>query len=181
MIIAQNKIKNDISGYVLYMWQIEDLIRAAGLNMEMINSTLVAKYQQPEPMREKISHWYENLVEMMKNEKKQGSGHLQVLVNTVNDMYQMHLKLLKSPEEVAYKHLYNTALPAIKELEEKIQPKPAHEVELMLVALYNAFALKLKGQELSSGTTDALKVFGSVLSLLSKKYRDEQEGKLNAE
>ncbi len=42
MIIAQNKIKSDIAGYVLYMWQIEDLIRAAGLDMPTIEAALIA-------------------------------------------------------------------------------------------------------------------------------------------
>jgi len=34
MIIAQKKRKENIAEYLLYMWQVEDLIRAAGVSPE---------------------------------------------------------------------------------------------------------------------------------------------------
>ena len=34
MIIAQKKRKENIAEYLLYMWQIEDLIRATGVSAE---------------------------------------------------------------------------------------------------------------------------------------------------
>ncbi len=181
MIIAQNKRKNDIAGYVLYMWQIEDLIRAARLDMRTIESTIISRYEQPDEVKRELYHWYDNLVEMMKLEKKERSGHLQVVVNTVNDMHQLHLRLMQEPDEVAYKHLFMKASPLIRELSDKMQPPPDNDTELMLAALYNAFAIKLKGEELTPETAEALKHFGSSLSMLSKKYREEQEGKLKTE
>ncbi len=117
----------------------------------------------------------------MKLEKKESGGHLQVIVNTVNDMHQLHLRLMQEPDETAYSHLFMKALPLIKELSDKMQPPPGNDTELMLAALYNAFAIKLRGEELSSETSRALRLFGNTLSLLSKKYSDEQAGKLKTE
>lgn len=181
MIVSRHKKNSDIAGYVLYMWQIEDLLRASGLNMETIRETIIKKYEQPEETKKELEEWYENLVEMMRNEKKEQSGHLQVITNTVNDMNRLHIALMHSKKEVAYQHQFMKAVPLIKELEEKMQPRPEHDIELMLAAMYNAFLLKLQGKEISEGTNDALKVFGKTLSMLSSKYREDQKGELNPE
>jgi len=37
MHIARKLKKENICEYLLYMWQIEDLIRACGLNMDVLN------------------------------------------------------------------------------------------------------------------------------------------------
>ncbi len=178
MIVAQEKRKKDVAGYVLYMWQIEDLIRAAKLDMTVIESTIIAKYDQNQEVKKNLYQWYDNLVEMMKLEKKEKSGHLQVFVNTLNEMHQLHLQLMQNPGEIAYQHLYAKALPLIKELGKKMQPVPQNDIELMLAALYNAFAMRLRGKELSGDTNEALQVFGRALSMLSEKYRKDQEGTL---
>ncbi|PWD99852.1 DUF4924 family protein [Marinilabilia rubra] len=181
MIISRHKKQNDIAGYVLYMWQIEDLIRASKLNMETIEKTVIAHYEQPDEVKQELKAWYENLVAMMKNEKIEQSGHLQVITNTVNDMNRLHINLMNSSKETAYQQHFMKAVPLIKELEPKMKPKPQHDIELMLAAMYNAFVLKLQGKEISAATTEALQVFGKTLSMLSAKYGEDQKGKLNPE
>ncbi len=181
MIISRHKKHNDIAGYVLYMWQIEDLIRASDLNLNSIRKNIIDQYEQPEEIKKELEEWYENLVEMMRNEKKEQSGHLQVITNTVDDMNRLHLQLMRSPKESAYQQQFMKTVPLIKELEKKMIPKPRHDIELMLAAMYNAFVLKLQKKEISQGTNEALKVFGKTLSLLSAKYREDQKGELNPE
>ncbi|SFE45500.1 DUF4924 family protein [Thermophagus xiamenensis] len=179
MIVAKHKKQNDIAGYVLYMWQIEDIIRANDLDMLKIEKNIISQYEQPDDVKKQIYDWYENLTLMMKNEKKEKSGHLQVLINTVDDMNHLHIRLMNSPKEIAYQHQFMKAVPHIKELEKKMQPSPKHDIELMLAALYNAFALKLQGKDITNATKEALTVFGKSLSMLSAKYREDQKGDLN--
>ena len=181
MIVSKHKKQNDIAGYVLYMWQIEDLIRANDLDMAKIEKTVISQYEQPGDVKQELREWYGNLVAMMKNEKKEDAGHLQVITNRVNDMNSLHIRLMHEPKEVAYQHQFMKAVPLIKELEPKMKPAPKHDIELMLAAMYNAFVLKLKGREISKDTNEALKIFGKTLSLLSAKYREEQKGGLNPE
>ncbi|MGQ1888924.1 DUF4924 family protein [Thermophagus sp. OGC60D27] len=181
MIVSKHKKQNDIAGYILYMWQIEDLIRANDLDMAKIEKTIISQYEQPENVKKEIFDWYENLVFMIKNEKIEQKGHLQVLINIINDMNNLHLKLMHSSKEMAYQHQFMKAVPHIKELEKKMKPTPRHDIELMLAALYNAFMLKLQGTEITDATKEALTIFGKSLSLLSAKYRQEQKGELNPE
>ena len=163
------------------MWQIEDLIRASGLDMNIIRKNIIEQYEQPEEVKKELEEWYENLVEMMRNERKEQSGHLQVITNTIDDINRLHIQLMKSPREAGYQQQFMKAVPLIKELEQKMTPKPKHDIELMLAAMYNAFVLKLQKKEISEGTNEALKVFGKTLSVLSSKYREDQKGELNPE
>ena len=44
MFIASQKKKENIAEYVLYMWQIEDIIRANNLNIESITANIIDKF-----------------------------------------------------------------------------------------------------------------------------------------
>ena len=44
MFIAQKKRKENIIEYILYMWNVEDLIRANGLDMSRIDKSVIDKY-----------------------------------------------------------------------------------------------------------------------------------------
>ena len=68
MIIARQKRKENIAEYLLYMWQVEDLIRANDFDMDSIRRTVVDRYDQPDDVKEEIAKWYEELIEMMRSE-----------------------------------------------------------------------------------------------------------------
>ena len=48
MIIASQKKKENIAEYLLYMWQIEDIIRAYGLDIDQIQKHIINSYYFPE-------------------------------------------------------------------------------------------------------------------------------------
>lgn len=50
MYIASAKRKENIAEYLLYMWQIEDIIRANSLDIELVKRNVIDKI--PEPRRE---------------------------------------------------------------------------------------------------------------------------------
>ena len=47
MIVAKQKRKENIAEYLLYMWQVEDLIRANQFDIDSIRRTVIAQYDQP--------------------------------------------------------------------------------------------------------------------------------------
>ena len=49
MIIARRKRKENIAEYLLYMWQVEDLIRANNFDMDSIRRTVVDRYDRSAP------------------------------------------------------------------------------------------------------------------------------------
>ena len=68
MIIARQKRKENIAEYLLYMWQVEDLIRANNFDMDSIRRTIVDRYDQPDDLQEQIAKSYEELSEMMRSD-----------------------------------------------------------------------------------------------------------------
>lgn len=179
MIVARQKKKENIIEYILYMWQIEDLIRANELDMANIDKNIISSYRQNEDMLLEIRYWWSNLTEMMRLENKQTSGHLQININTVNDVNQLHLKLMTAPNEVSYHHLFNSVLPTIKEFSAKTPDQLSNNIEIALTAIYSTFLLKLKKQAVSPQTEQAIKAISKFLAILAKKYQQDQEGKLD--
>jgi len=45
MYIAKEKRKNNIAEYILYMWQIEDMLRAYNFRLDNIEKELIPQYQ----------------------------------------------------------------------------------------------------------------------------------------
>lgn len=179
MIIARQKKKQNIIEYVLYMWQVEDLIRANQMDMSAIEANVLNGYNQPDDVLKEIKDWWSNLVEMMKMEGKQIKGHLQVNINTVSDINQLHQRLMHHPNEVAYQHQFKRVIPYLHEFDAKSGKQLTNDIELCLTAVYTSFLLKLKGQELSKGTKEAIAEISQFLKAIAVKYHKEEQGKLD--
>ena len=60
-IAGQLKEKN-IAEYLIYMWQVEDMIRANGCDIDRVEQTIISRY--PEEERPALREWYGNLIGM---------------------------------------------------------------------------------------------------------------------
>lgn len=172
MYIAQKKRKESIVEYILYMWNVEDLIRANKLDMKRISESVISKYGVTNPGEsQKLYDWWDNLREMMKREHKEEGGHLQILDMLANDIYNFHLYLLTQPSEIPYQNAFQTAWPDISLLTTKIKGgDKMHHVALGLTAIYDYYLLKLQGKTVLADTTNAIVRISHFLSILSQKY-----------
>ena len=57
MYIAQELRKKNIAEYLLYMWQIEDLIRAYGCSLARINKEYISKFEYTDDQKEEMIDW----------------------------------------------------------------------------------------------------------------------------
>jgi len=176
MIIAQKKRKENIAEYLLYMWQVEDLIRANGFDMDRIRTNIIARYDQPEEIRQQIGQWYEELIDMMRSEGVMEIGHIQLNKNVIVALTDLHLRLLKSPKEMVYQAAYYKTLPYIVQLRSKSGGEEVPELETCFTAVYGFLLLKMQGKVVSEQTTEAVQQISSFLAILAGKYREEQEG-----
>ena len=78
MFISQELRKKNIAEYLLYMWQVEDLIRAYGCSLSAIRHDYIDKFNYDEEQKEEMTDWYGNLVRMMNQEGCRQKGHLQI-------------------------------------------------------------------------------------------------------
>lgn len=181
MIIARQKRKENICEYLLYMWQVEDLIRANHFDMDEIRDKVIARYNQPDEVKEEIARWYEELIEMMRSEGIKESGHIQLNKNVIITLTDLHLRLLKSPKEMIYGAAYYKTLPYIVQLRAKSGGNDIPELETCFTAVYGYLMLRMQGKEISAETLDGIKQISSFLALLAEKYRADMNGELELE
>ena len=180
MFTARALKQKNIVEYLLYMWQVEDLIRAAGGDIGTIARKVIALYR-PTPGQEKeLTRWYGELADMMRSEGVMQSGHLQICKNVIIQLTDLHLQLLRSPKHPAYAAAYYRALPFILELRAK-SPSPAGEtpeLETCFQALYGIILLRMQQKEITPGTRQAAEIIAALLDQLAGYYRKDREGTL---
>lgn len=168
MLIAKELRKTNIAEYILYMWQIEDSLRACSFNESIIEQQLVKRFQAEEILSLEISAWYRNLALMMEKEHVQASGHLQVFVNLVNDLNEFHLKMLDVRKDQEYVKLYTKNRQIISDLIQK--SGSINEIEACFQALYGLMMLKIKNSEISEQTKVTAEQIAHLLGHLSARY-----------
>ena len=183
MIIALQKKKENIAEYMIYMWQIEDLLRACQLDEPKIDHMLDARFGKLPNMNdeqmEKIRQWYHDLNKMMLSEGKRESGHLQINENVLIELTDLHLRMLRNGQDAIYTSCFYSTLPIIVELRSKGGDDKKGEVETCFTALYGVLMLRLQGKEVSSKTDLAIKQISKFIGLLAEKYRLYKNGELD--
>jgi hypothetical protein len=176
MLIAREKRKTNIAEYILYMWQVEDLIRAHQFNMDLIERNLISQYAQPARIKNDIRDWFANLMLMMYREGIREKGHLSFLKTLIADMNDMHIRLLNHADEGKYKETFRHAAVNIAEFKNKTGNPQGNDIETCLNALYGLLMLRLKKQAISRETESAMSTFSRVLALLSHKFLEAERG-----
>ncbi len=174
MIVAESKRKTNIAEYILYMWQVEDLIRAHSFNIDLIEKNLISQYQQSKRVKNEIRDWYANLILMMHEEGIRQQGHLSFLKTLMDELNQCHLKLLKDSHEQKYHQLYFNASENIVDFKSRLNNPHISEVEACMNALYGLLLLRLKKEPVSTETQQAMSTFSKMIALLSEKFLEAE-------
>ena len=173
MYVAQKLREKNITGYVIYMYQVEDVIRAYSLDLDRIKEEYLPRFQYTPEQKEKVAEWYGNLISMMREENVQEKGHVQVLRNTMILLSDRHAELLHDPKQPLYSAAYYKALPYIVELRAHGSNREKDEIENCLDAVYGVTLLKMKGKPVSDDTLQAMQPITHLLELLSQLYREK--------
>ena len=177
MITARQKRKENIFEYLIYMWQVEDLIRACDFDANEIEKRVISQYGQPEDIKREIRQWYGELIDMMRGEDVMEKGHIRININVMAELTELHLRLLKSPQETIYGALYYKTLPAIVQLRSKSGGCDVSEIETCFTAVYGYLLLRMQGKEVSNDTTESIKLISNLLTFLAAKFHEEESPK----
>ena len=176
MFIAQELSKNSIAEYLLYMWQVEDIIRAYGCSLSRIRKEYIDSFELDDEKKEEELDWWGNLVRMINQEGCREQGHLQINKIVVQDLTELHAQLLQSSKFPFYTSEYYKVLPFIVELRNR-GDKDLSEIETCLNALYGVMMLRLQHKDISPDTKHAIDEITTFLGMLSDYYKkDKTEG-----
>ncbi|MBQ7570621.1 MAG: DUF4924 family protein [Bacteroidaceae bacterium] len=177
MFVAKQLKENSVCEYLLYMWQVEDTIRAFGLDADRIRKEYVAGLHLTEEQERAENQWFEDLISMMREEGCQQQGHLQINRGTLSLLVDLHQQLLRSPKQPFYSAAYYKALPFIVELRAK-SGKESGELETCFNCLYGVMMLRLQKREVGEDTQKAVAALSHMLALLADAYKKEKNGEL---
>jgi len=172
MIIAQQKRKENIAEYLLYMYQVEDLIRANDLDLDRIERTLISKFDIPGDMKREMREWYKSLIAMMKDEHKEEQGHLNILKNVAENLQELHEQILRERIDTSYREIYQKAKPNLEALRMKAGEQGESEIQVALNGLYGLLILKLKRTSITEETSRAFDTIRELVAELSARYME---------
>ena len=175
MFIANELRKKSIAEYLLYMWQVEDTIRAFGCQLGRIRREYIAHFDYSDEQKDEETDWFGNLIRMMNEEGKRESGHLQINMVTLQLLEELHQQLLSSSKYPFYTSEYYKVLPFIVELRNKGANKDEHEIETCLNSLYGVMMLRLKKATISPDTEHAVMEISTLIGMLSDYYHKDKE------
>ena len=176
MYIASQKRKENIAEYLLYMWQIEDIIRANHLDIDSIKDTIIKPSGLSDEQMKEMSGWYESLIDMMRREEVTEKGHLQMNKNIIGELADLNRRVLADARFEDYHKMFYATLPYIVELRAKAGDDKCGEIETCFNALYGMLMLRLKKAEVSEETVKAVGQIAKFIAMLSKYfYLDEHD------
>lgn len=141
--------KDNIAEYILYLWQMEDYLRAFPQNADAT----------PE---------LHDLNEMMHREGIIEGGHLALATNALSEMEELHAQLLD--EDALYRAAIIRLTPQLNLLKAKTDKPTMSDIEACLVLLYQIMMLRLQHREISPETAGVQQQATQVLQFLSKTY-----------
>ncbi len=142
--------KDNIAEYILYLWQMEDYLRAFPQNAEAT-----------EELHE--------LNEMMHREGIMEGGHLALANNALNELIDLHAQLLD--EDAMYRAAVIRLQPSLNVLKAKTDRPMMPDIEACLVLLYQIMMLRLQKRPISPETASVQQQATKVLKFLSGAYR----------
>lgn len=145
--------KENIAEYILYLWQMEDYLRAF-------------------PAQADATAELHELNEMMHREGIVDSGHLQLAQNALSELEELHTRLLQ--EDAIYRAAIIRLTPSLNLLKAKTDRPTMSDIEACLLLLYQIMLLRLQKREITPQTTSVQQQATQLLQFLSKTYYDDQ-------
>lgn len=181
MFISQELRKKNIAEYLLYMWQIEDIIRAYDCSLARIRHEYIERFNYTDEQKEEMTDWYGNLVRMINSEGCREHGHLQINKIVIQQLSELSAELLSSSKFPFYNSEYYKVLPFIVELRKRGADNNENEIETCFNALYGVMMLRLQKKTVSPDTEHAIKEITTFIGMLSDYYLKDKNGELKFE
>lgn len=146
--------KENIAEYILYLWQMEDYLRAFPQNADAT----------PE---------LHELNEMMHREGIMNGGHLALANNALNELEELHAQLLD--EDAMYRASIIRLQPSLNLLKAKTDRPTMSDLEACFTLLYQIMLLHLQKRPVSPETASVQQQATKVLRFLSNAYISQNQ------
>ena len=170
MRVAQQKFRENIAEYLLYMFQIEDVIRSFNFDLDAILDVFVRPTLVDDSFLNQYKNWYSDLISQMQKQGVEKDGNIDSLKEIIIELIYLHNTLLTVVNDEKYKSLVDAAAEDILAFKEKSNFLKRHDIETLLHAMNMKLQLKMRKQEISPETELAMDKMRVQLAYLSREY-----------
>lgn len=169
MLLAEKKKSENISEYIIYMYQTELLIRNFELDLEKVKLHVIGNIPDGKTDKAALTEWYKQVIEDMDAEGLQRDGHLSYIQAEVNALSELSLRLLTQNKD--YQQVFNEARSSIRALIMASEGKVTNPVQACLNGVFGFLLARMNNNPIDEEQQEWAEHFGNVLSLLSYHYK----------
>ena len=178
--LEQPLFRENVAEYILYLWQLEDLLRALQFSPEAIFSTLIAPRKDiADEQKHVFLLWYMDIANLLHQEGKDEKGHLEHTLHLIGDLHDLHLQLMKLPVGEHYRRTYARLEPELPRLRAVLGNPGMNDTELCFRALYAAMLYRIKGEGDKSAVGDVVELISPVVAELADLYGKVERGEID--
>lgn len=181
MLIAKQKRAENIAEYILYLWQLEDLLRALKFDAGEIYKTLIESQSElDDDQKQMILFWYIDIVNLIKSEGKSVSGHLDHTIHLIDELNDLHLILLKNDiaASESYKKRYSLVAGELPKIKRQMEHEDMSDIEVCFRVLYSVVLMRLKGEQ-RKYITDTIELISPLIAELAMIHRRAERGEID--
>lgn len=164
--IAAEKLQKNVAEFIIYMYQMEDLIRVYQFIPEDIRKYVIHHFPVSDEEKEQMAIWFDRIMQKMKAQGIEESGHLAETQAYVDQLLRRKEKLLA--EDEMFRQIYNQARPHIRESIQDSDGRVASDIQACLNGIYGLLLCRMTGKEVPEEVEKALGPFGEVLGYVSR-------------
>jgi len=171
MFIANETKKNNVVEYVLYIWQLENIIRVCEFSIDKIFDTVIRPQGLDSNQIELEKEWYRDLISKMREERITTDGHLSLSREVIGELSFLHNSLLNELNDQSYKMLYTKCKADLDELRKLQNGISKTDVDVVINGLYTFWMLKIAKKEISNETISAIDRVSKLIAYLAQHYK----------
>jgi len=178
MSLAEQKLKQNVAEYIIFLWQMEDLVRAVYFDPEAL-SDFIRSYTPDDAAFQSEKEWFDQLITQMRSEGVEQKGNITEVHELIFELNYLHNTMLNLLKDKTYIDLYHKAQPNIQEYLHRTDGKSTNDIEVCLTALYGMLLLRLKKEPVSEETQEAMLTFSNLLARLAYHFKAMKQGEVN--
>lgn len=165
MVLAEKKKQENLSEYIIYMYQTELLLRSVKLDFDKVKTGVVDSIPEGSADKHELAAWYANVIAQMQTEGLEKEGHLSYVQDEVQTLSDLSVHLLGQNEN--YRQVFNDARPAIRESIISSEGLVNDPIQACINGVFGLLLSRMNGIAVDQEQLDKVEHFGNVLSYLS--------------
>ena len=121
-----------------------------------------------------------DIVNLLRQEGKESSGHLEHTLHLIADLNDLHERLLVLPAGEKYRKVFAALAPEMPALRVKLGKTDVSDIEFCFRALYAVVLYRIKGDKShEEGIRNVIDLISPVIAELASVYRQVERGEID--